>query len=83
MTHFPQRNEVISALITQVTNCRETKGFQTERDVTTFISRPMWEIFCGCSPAPAPTKWIGIHNTHRVYGSKTFVVESDTLFSYS
>lgn len=59
---------------------------KTEDAVTTRISRPMWNRFCRATGMPEnckPTELRGIHNTRRVFGSRTIIVESDQEFSVS
>lgn len=56
-----------------------------ERDVVTYITRPMWRAFCrGCGMPENcnPTEWKGLA-TRRVYGSETIIVESDEMWSAS
>lgn len=76
--------EIVHALIEQVSKA-VPKG-RTETAVRTIISRPLWRLFnreLGHPEDVEPTGWVGIHKTHRVYGSETVVVESDKLFSFS
>lgn len=74
-------SQIARELMHQVALC--AKG-DAETTVRTWISRPLWEAFCRFTGAPEgqmPTPWLGIHKTHRVYGSETIVVESDAMFA--
>lgn len=58
----------------------------SERNVKTYISRPLWRLFnqeLGHAPDIEPTAWLGIGETHRVYGSETIVVDTPALWSAS
>ena len=81
--------EIMCALIGQVslaTKVAETmKKAASERDVLTYITRPMWQGFCrGCKlpENSEPSEWNGLH-TIRVYGSETRIVESSEMWSIS
>lgn len=70
-------------LIAQVAAC--VRPYRTEEDVTTVITRPMWNAFLRFSGVPEntpPTEWKG-KGTVRVYGSKTVVVESGDMAAVS
>lgn len=74
---------VMCELIGQVS--RAARG-RVETEVTTIITRPMWNVFCRATGMPKnaePTDWVGIKGTRRVFGSKTIVVESNHLASMS
>lgn len=74
--------EISRALIEGV--IKAAKG-RREDQVTTIITRPMWNAFCkeiGLPENSIPTEWIG-KDTIRVYGSKTIVIESDKLAAIS
>lgn len=75
--------KITRALIDQVNSAIPPWG--NERDVKTFVSRPMWEAFLRFLKLPSgtePTEW-RIKDCVRVYGSETIVVDSDLMFSYS
>lgn len=77
------QRELIAALISQVFDA--AKG-DNEQTVVTYISRPMWREWNKATDSPVdcePTGWVGIHETRRVYGSETIVVESDHMWSFS
>lgn len=69
-------------LIEQVQEAKKTAVKPvSERDVTTIITRPLWEQWCriteippGAKPVP-PGQW----PCYRVFGSRTIVVESPAL----
>lgn len=73
-----EQRTLVFALIGQVTMARPQAG--NERDVTTVITRPLWQRWntaLGYPPDTPPSEeWIGVH-THRVYGSRTIVIESE------
>lgn len=74
---------VMCALIGQVS---ATAAGDVETNVRTVITRPMWEAFCRSAGIPTdakPTAWNGIHNTIRVFGSETVIVESEEFWSVS
>lgn len=76
-------DEVMCALIGQV--AQAARG-SVECDVTTIITRPMWNAFCRATKMPEnsePTAWLGIHKTRRVYGSETIVVDRPEMASIS
>jgi hypothetical protein len=73
----PTDFQIMKALMDQVRKAVPLGG--SERDVTTIISRPMWQAWCRAVDMPEnsePTEWLGIHKTMRVYGSRTIVVEN-------
>lgn len=79
--------EIFRALLGQVIVAmranREKGVVETERDLRTLISRPMWEAFLqimGHPPGTNPTDWIGI-GTIRIYGTETIVVESNEMWA--
>lgn len=75
-------SELVQALIHQV---QKAAAGDTEQNVVTFISRPMWRKWntdVGDPPDCEPTGWIG-NDTCRVFGSKTVVVEHDSFFAVS
>jgi hypothetical protein len=81
---------VIFTLIDQVQNALKSRLGEVpgicERDVRTVITRPMWNVFCRAIGVPensTPTEWLGLHNTIRVAGSETIVIESDEWWSAS
>jgi hypothetical protein len=68
--------QVMVALVHQVSKAVPKGG--NERDVTTIITRPMWQAFCRATNEPEdsePTDWLSLAST-RVFGSQTIVVES-------
>jgi len=76
-------SEIMRALINQVTKAADG---DVERNVITFITRPMWVAWCRAVGSPEdsePTDWLGIDKTHRVYGSKTIVIEKPGMESMS
>lgn len=76
--------QIVRALIVQVASAVPPGG--NERDVTTVISRPMWNAFCRATGIPEdsePTRWVGANETRRVYGSATVVVENGEMISVS
>jgi hypothetical protein len=83
--------EIMCALIGQVSKARDAiqrdrGGCCPETVVTTVISRPMWDAFCRATGTPvgtAPTPWLGLGHTHRVYGSETHIMESDEMYAFS
>jgi hypothetical protein len=77
-------DKIMLALVKQVSKAIPSWG--NERDVVTYISRPMWKAFLRAIRKPEdsePTDWIGFDDTIRVYGSQTIVVDSEEYFSYS
>lgn len=65
---------------------QKAAGDRVETEVRTVITRPMWKAFLRFTGAPEgtePTAWLGIKNTHRVYGSETIVIESEDMWSVS
>lgn len=57
----------------------------TEKDVVTFITRPMWRAFLAFHNLPEdtePTEWQG-KDTVRVFGSETRIVESELWWAVS
>lgn len=75
--------QIVSALINQVA---KAAGGDSERNITTLISRPMWNAFLRGIGEPedsAPTDWLGLEKTIRVYGSKTIVIDRDDFWSLS
>lgn len=76
--------QLISTLIGNVRNAVPKGG--SERDVVTYITRPMWQLWCRYLGDPEdcePTEWLGHPQTRRVYGSKTIIIQGDELLSYS
>ena len=76
-------HDITRALISQVS---KAAGSGSELEVETRISRPLWRLWntiLGVHPDTEPTDWLGEGHTHRVYGSKTIVVDSDGLWSFS
>lgn len=60
-------------------------GYGSELDVVTIITRPLWRAWNRAVGSPEdcePTEWLG-SETHRVYGSRTIVVESDEMRAVS
>jgi hypothetical protein len=77
--------EIMMALIGQVANAAATIN-GSERDVTTIITRPLWRRWnraTGCNENDEPTEWLGAHNTRRIYGSETIVIDRPGLASVS
>jgi len=75
--------EIVHALIKQVSLARPDG--ESERAVTTLITRPLWKrwlAFFGSPEDTEPTEWLGT-SSERIYGSKTIVIESDRLESVS
>lgn len=75
--------QIARALIDQV---RKAANGHSEMDVTTLISRPMWYAFNRFTGHPEdtePTEWQGLKDTHRVFGSRTVVVDRDDMWSIS
>lgn len=75
--------ELLYGLIEQVS--RAAAG-EVETAVTTYISRPLWEEWLkatNAAPGTEPTEWLGIHETHRVYGSRTVILDSPAMFAVS
>lgn len=59
---------------------------KNERSVTTFITLPMWRLWCRAADLPEdcePTEWLGWEATRRVYGSRTVIIAGDGLLAYS
>ncbi len=78
--------DLMCALVHQVTKAVPKKSGGCESDVTTVITRPLWRRWCRAVGLPKncePTGWVGITKTRRVYGSKTIVVESDVEVAIS
>ena len=76
-------DEILRSLVHQVSKAAMSGS---ERDVITYISRPLWKLWCHAVGYPEdsePTQWLGLHKTRRVYGSETVVLKSDLLFSVS
>lgn len=75
---------IMCALIHQVTKATPAGG--TERDVTTIVSRPMWQAWCRSIGAPEdsePTEWGTGPNHNRIFGSRTIVVENPKMLAVS
>ncbi len=75
--------EIMRALINQV---QSAANGSVETQVTTFITKPMWKSFLRAIGAPAnsaPTEWIGIEKTIRVYGSHTVIIPGKGMHSVS
>jgi len=80
----PQDDLILCELIHQVQKATPKPG--SEQDVTTYISGPMWKAFCRSIKMPEnsrPTEWLGIHKTNRVFGSKTIIIKSNGMISWS
>lgn len=83
-------DEVMRALIHQVSKAVPEGG--SERDVLTFVTRPMWRMWCRAVGLPeevmsgseglTPISMTG-HPINCVYGSFTVIVESDRVESGS
>lgn len=76
-------DDVMRALALQV--AKAARG-NTEVDVTTIITKPMWKAFLRAVGEPEnskPTPWLGLNKTIRVWGSKTIVVKSKRMASVS
>ncbi len=74
---------ILRELVGQVS--KAVPAGQSERAVTTVISRPMWEAWCRATGIPKgakPSEWRGI-DSYRVYGSKTVVIESSEMVAVS
>ncbi len=79
----PTDFQIMCALVGQVQKAAQGRS---ERDVTTLISRPMWNAFCRATELKedtSPSEWLGIHKTARVYGSKTIIIERPDFWSVS
>lgn len=81
-------NELMRTLIGQVLCAvvASDKPMASERDVETFITRPMWDAFCREARIPVPsmpTAWKGVGKTIRVFGSETRVIESSEWWCIS
>lgn len=77
-------DDILRALIRQV--AKAMPPGQSETAVTTVVTRPMWQAWCRATGIPEdsePTEWIGAHNTHRIYGSRTIIVESGHMAAVS
>ncbi len=75
-------DEIMRALIAQVSKAAQGKS---ELEVTTFITKPLWNAFLravGEKPNTKPTKWNGLE-TVRVFGSATIVVPGKKMWSAS
>lgn len=73
---------ITRSLIHQVTKAAAS---QSEREVRTWISRPMWEAFMlevGTPISEIGKPWQG-DKTRMVYGSETIIVESGGFWSFS
>lgn len=80
MNVHPDR--LMCGLIHQV---QKAAGGHSELDVVTYISRPMWELWCDAVNMPrdsVPTEW-KLHDCRRIFGSETRIVESDEFISWS
>lgn len=78
-----QDEAIMCALVKQVAKAANNNS---ETCVTTFITCPMWNAHLRAVGIPEnsePTKWLGLYDTIRVYGSETIVVESDKIASMS
>lgn len=76
--------ELIATLSDQVLKAVPPNG--SERDVITYISRPMWRMWNGATgvhPDTEPTLWFGNEATRRVFGSETVVIDHDKAFAVS
>jgi len=72
-----KNGDIVRHLVQQVTRAVPKGG--SERDVTTIITKSMWDDWCKATGIPCGTKpggWNGIVDTNRVYGSETIVVKS-------
>lgn len=77
-------DDILRSLIYQVS--KAVPAGKTEQDVTTIITRPMWDAWCRAAGIPVgsePGTWKGAVNTVRVYGSHTIVVDGSMMFSVS
>lgn len=75
--------DIVAALVNQVRFAVPQGG--TERDVVTIITRPMWQGFLrgiNESADAEPTDWLG-HETFRVNGSLTIVIEREESYAVS
>lgn len=80
----PSDSAIMRALINQVMKATPLKG--TERDVVTFITKPMWRAFLRATGSPVnakPTEWKMGKDCMRVFGSTTVVLNSQKLQSMS
>jgi hypothetical protein len=78
-----KEDEVMCALIRQVAKAVPCGG--NEPDVRTYITRPMWKLWCIAVGIPLnakPGPWNSV-NSFRVYGSETVIVESPHFLSWS
>lgn len=78
-------DSIMRALVAQVSAAVPRKSGGSEQDVTTLITRPMWEAFLravgeppGTEPSPEWSK-----TAVRVYGSCTVVFEAEHMASIS
>ena len=73
---------ILRELVDQVA---KAAGNESERSVTTVITRPMWEAWCRATGIPEgaqPSEWRGV-GSYRVYGSETVVIESPEMAAVS
>lgn len=80
------QDEVMFSLIDQVRKATPETG--NEQGVTTFISRPLWEIWCeavGLEKNCEPSEWNLPSDgpCNRVYGSETIILERKDYIAYS
>jgi hypothetical protein len=77
-------HEIAYALMEGVSKAVPDKG--SERDVVTYVSRPMWQAFCRAANIPElsePTLWSNDGECCRIYGSATIVVDTDKMIAVS
>ncbi len=76
--------EIVKALESQVRKAVPSPG--SERNVVTFITRPMWNAFLRWLKEPEdsePTDWLWPKKTLRVWGSRTVVLNCESMASFS
>lgn len=84
MINKPNPDKVMRSLVRQVSKATPRNG--SEVDVRTYISQPMWDLFCKATGIPIgtkPTEWIGIKDTCRVFGSETIILDRRDYISWS
>jgi hypothetical protein len=80
---LPAQRDLLSSLIGGVVTSVPEGG--SERDVVTFVSKPLWNIWCEMTEMPPGTKpsdWIK-DGCARIYESETILVDSDRFFAVS
>lgn len=84
---IPIYDEIVPALCEGVLQAVRTGPHGiTEQSVVTLISRPLWKRWCLACGDPVtcePTDWLGAHQTYRVFGSRTVVIEDAGYWAVS